>query len=400
MSQYEAKVNVTVNDSALDAAKKKLDSISKANCKVKIEVDSSGVNQIKSNLKSITTNQKVKVGIDTSSAKASINSLQSDFKTLKNLATQLSQLKIQKGNLELTPSKNTNQINTINSQIKKLESDYNSLYKTFGKSLNVNQLNQLQNIAGKSSDKIALLNSKAKDLKTTMEGVEKPFTRLDTITASNKTSSWLNSNSKAAKKYKVQLEGIAEAQRKATSWGELKDLNKRFKSVTSEAQSLGLVGKGIGDNFKHAFGKIFEFSQIYGGINKIFTATGHAISELKEMDTILTEISKVSNMSSSQLDELGKNAFGYADKYGKTVTSYLEGVTEMNRSGFYDQQGIDLANTSVLAQAAGDMSPDVANQYLLATNAAYEYAGSAQKLNDVLDGQNMINKMVMLCGNI
>ncbi|NDO67372.1 hypothetical protein FMM80_00930 [Schaedlerella arabinosiphila] len=77
-------------------------------------------------------------------------------------------------------------------------------------------------------------------------------------------------------------------------------------------------------------------------------------------------------MSSSQLKELGKNSFDYANKYGKNVTDYLEGVTEMNRSGYYGQQGIDLANTSVLAQAAGDMSANVANAYLLATNAAYK----------------------------
>ena len=223
------------------------------------------------------------------------------------------------------------------------------------------------------------------------------FTGYDSIIAANKTLSWLKNNSNAAKDYGDQLKIIAEAQRKATSPAELKDLSKQFRFVTSEASRLGKTGNSFSDEFKRAFMQIGQFSQIYGGIEKFVGTVSNAVSELKQMDDILTEISKVSDMSSSQLKELGKNSFDYANKYGKNVTDYLEGITEMNRSGYYGQQGIDLANTSVLAQAAGDMSANVANAYLLATNAAYEYAGSAEKLNAVLDGQNMIKFVVMPC---
>ena len=59
-----------------------------------------------------------------------------------------------------------------------------------------------------------------------------------------------------------------------------------------------------------------------------------------------------------------------------------------------------VAKLSILGQAAGDMSADVSNSYLLATNAAYDYKGNAEKLNAVLDGQNMINVVVMLYRNI
>lgn len=40
------------------------------------------------------------------------------------------------------------------------------------------------------------------------------------------------------------------------------------------------------------------------------------------------------------------------------------------------------------------------DSYLLASNAAYNYQGNVEKLNAVLDGQNEINKMVSLYGNI
>ena len=66
------------------------------------------------------------------------------------------------------------------------------------------------------------------------------------------------------------------------------------------------------------------------------------------------------------------------------------GIQEMSRSGYYGKQAEEMANLSVLAQSAGDLTADMANNYLLATNAAYGYNGEVSKLNAVLDGQNMI----------
>ena len=105
-------------------------------------------------------------------------------------------------------------------------------------------------------------------------------------------------------------------------------------------------------------------------------------------------------MTKQELQELGSTSFASASELGKTASDHLTSVQEMSRSGYYGEQGEAMAQQSLLAQAAGDMSADLANKYLLATNAAYKYEGNAEKLNAVLDGQNSINKMVALYGNI
>ena len=115
-----------------------------------------------------------------------------------------------------------------------------------------------------------------------------------------------------------------------------------------------------------------------------------SLKELKEMDTILTEISKTSDSTAAELKQLSNESYSAASEFGKKVTDYLTAVQEMSRSGFYGKQGEAMAELSLLGQAAGDMTADVSNSYLLATNAAYNYAGSVEKLNAVLDGQNMI----------
>lgn len=118
--------------------------------------------------------------------------------------------------------------------------------------------------------------------------------------------------------------------------------------------------------------------------------TTEAFKELKEADTILTEISKTSNRTQKSLENLGKSAVDSANKYGATISGYLKGVQEMSLAGFNDKQAEQLAKLSILAQSSGDMSADLANDYLIASDAAYGYAGNVEKLTGLLDGQNQI----------
>ena len=91
-----------------------------------------------------------------------------------------------------------------------------------------------------------------------------------------------------------------------------------------------------------------------------------------------------------QLKELGDEAFAVASKFGQVSGNYLTAVQEMARSG-YETLSKELGQLSLLAQSAGDMTAEMANNYLLATDAAYKYGGSVDKLNAALDGANYIS---------
>lgn len=313
---------------------------------------------------------------------------QNDFKILKNLANEIGQKKVKIASLD--SNKNSNQIKELSSQLRKLQSDYDVLYSSFSKNLSTSQIGQLNNILGKSSDRVAELNAKTKDLSENMSKATKPFNQLDAVTAGNKTLNWLNNNTKAAKEYGEVLEGLAQKQKSATDGDELANYNKQVKSIISEAQAKGLAGKSAIDEIGRAFKQIGQFATTYGVIQNVEQLIVESISDLKDMNSILTEISKTSDLTTSQLKELGKSSFESASQFGKNAKDYLLGVQEMSRSGFYGEQAEELAKLSILGQAAGDMSADVSNSYLLATNAAYDYKGNAEKLNAVLDGQNMI----------
>lgn len=171
---------------------------------------------------------------------------------------------------------------------------------------------------------------------------------------------------------------------------EVKELRHQFNQLKLDVREAGRLGKSFGDSVKQgmeSFSTWLPASQlIMAGVNK----THEAITELIELDDILTEISKTSDLTKRELQELGDAAFESASDLGRNASDYLTAVQEMSRSGFVGEQAESMAEQSLLAQTAGDLNAELANTYVLATNAAYKLNGEATKLNAVLDGQNSI----------
>ena len=170
----------------------------------------------------------------------------------------------------------------------------------------------------------------------------------------------------------------------------LSEATDAFRLYKSEVSATGFATKSTADRIKSMFGHITKLGSIFSVTSLAVNNFTKSLGTLKEIDNILTEISKTSDLTAQELEKLGNTSFNSASKYGKNASDFLLGIQEMSRSGFYGEKGSAMAEQSLLAQAAGDMTADVANKYILATNAAYKYNGEAEKLNAVLDGQNSI----------
>ena len=171
---------------------------------------------------------------------------------------------------------------------------------------------------------------------------------------------------------------------------EVKKLSTDIAIFKKEAKAAGLEGASAFEKFGNAFKLVSTYISANQVINMITRTIRSAVSELQEIDNTLTEISKTSDRTVESLQKLGKASFDSASKYGRTANDYLLGVQEMSRAGFGERQSENLAELSLRAQAAGDMTAEMANQYIIATDAAYGYEGSLDKLNRVLDSQNYI----------
>lgn len=317
------------------------------------------------------------------------------LKTKEASAVNL-QFKLDTKGVDVELSKIQNQINKFATQTFTQDqfSQLNNIKSNFS------DLNRLvEEFNGKELDSTDVDNYNAK-LKTTQNLLKILSNDLSGSTTDSERSrlisrmdSWLNTNTKATKEARENVRGyIADIESAGDSLtkGQFKSITSSFNKTNAEMISMGKTGKSFLSELSRGFKQIGEFAYTYGAIQKLQTTFTESISELKEIDSILTEISKTSNLTTSQIKELGTSSFDSASKLGKSASDYLTGIQEMSRSGYYGKNAENMANLSILAQAAGDLTADSANNYLLASNAAYKYQGNVEKLNAVLDGQNEI----------
>lgn len=205
---------------------------------------------------------------------------------------------------------------------------------------------------------------------------------------------------------------VNNEKKKQDAYQQTADVQKR---VTDQTQQTGAAYKSMGDTASNAIKKVgTEQANMEKQSKSLFASLKESMSfltywtspmflmvqavakvkqaftELKSVDTIMTEISKVSEMTANELKSLGDSAFEAASKYGKKASDYLTGIQEFSRAGFRGKYAEGMAELSVLTQAAGDIDATLSNQYLIATDSAYKLNGEAGKLNEILDGQNYI----------
>lgn len=133
------------------------------------------------------------------------------------------------------------------------------------------------------------------------------------------------------------------------------------------------------------------FSLFSGGNNALDASIDkvrEAIGQLKELNTALVEIDKTSNLTQTSLQSLANNSFDEASKYGAYVQDYLNSAGEFAKAGYSNLD--EITETAMLTQIAGNVTSDLANKYIIATDAAYKYNGAINDLTKVIDGSNNI----------
>lgn len=272
----------------------------------------------------------------------------------------------------------------VSSKMKAVKTEYTTLQNMMSNDASgneiVNQFEKLKSELKKSQNEVT-------QLKTQLDQIYNPNKQLR---LSNNIQEWLQKNTKAARDAKEQLEKYYQELNSgaAVPVNILNQISDEFEKIKITQRGLGKLGKNLKDQMAQA---VTSFSQWISISSAVMLGVGKfkdAISELKELDDILTEISKTSNLTSSQLKELGNSAFDSASEYGKSASDYLTGVQEMYRAGF--ENASEMSELSILAQSAGDMTAEMSNDYLIATSAAYDLKGNVKDLNDILDGQNYI----------
>lgn len=255
-----------------------------------------------------------------------------------------------------------------------------------------NDIKSLSNDIAKQLNSSLNLNLKGSDIyRTLANDMTKLASVQQRMTQANTMQKWLDGNTKSAKTFGNTINSaiVKLTSNTELSQAELNKIRIEFQQIQTQARQMGTLGQTFGDKFSNATQKFVSWGLASQAVMSAVINLRKSLSELKDIDTTLTEISKTNEtLTKSDLSNIGTDAFSTASKYGKKASDYLLAVQEVSRAGYTNAE--DMANLSTLAQSAGAMTADLANQYLIATDAAYKLQGQTEKLNTVLDGQNYI----------
>lgn len=132
-----------------------------------------------------------------------------------------------------------------------------------------------------------------------------------------------------------------------------------------------------------------EWYYISGAVSAITRSFKEALATMKEVDTELVAIQKVTNNTDAEMASLSEHAYEVASQYGVAVADYLESVGTFAKAG-YKEMSEDMAELATKTQLVGDVNSATANQFLLSADAAYKMKGNVEELSGVLDRANEI----------
>ena len=130
-------------------------------------------------------------------------------------------------------------------------------------------------------------------------------------------------------------------------------------------------------------------SIIYKAINEV----QKGIQYVRDIDTALTELKKVTDETEESYDKFLKTAAKTADKVGSTIKEVVSSTADWARLGYSMEEAANLAeSTSVLLNVSEFSSIDDATSALISTMQAFGYA--AKDSMHVVDVMNEIGKFI------
>lgn len=211
------------------------------------------------------------------------------------------------------------------------------------------------------------------------------FSKIAGEVASARTSlAKLDSDLAAGKiSYEDYTKGVNDAK------SSLRQLQSEFSQTQKDTEKLNNTTNLMGDSFVRVAAKMALWQILGNEIGKIIRSFKEAVQTMKEVDTELTAIQKVTNNTDAEMEKLSQHAYEVASQYGVAVTDYLESTGTFAKAG-YKELSEDMAELATKTQLVGDVNAETANQFLLSADAAFKMKGNITELSTVLDKANVI----------
>lgn len=168
--------------------------------------------------------------------------------------------------------------------------------------------------------------------------------------------------------------------------------------LTTSTKKFDSEGKVIGETLRVTNGQVDNFSSKIKDVIKNITSWAVAMRLLKEgyqivkdMDDALTEYKKVSDLTGDSLDDFVQKAREVGSTVARTGTEMIEATTEFKKSGYSDEDSLQLAKIAAEYQNVADeqISAGESASFIIAQMKAFNI--EAKNATSIIDAVNEVS---------
>jgi methyl-accepting chemotaxis protein len=173
----------------------------------------------------------------------------------------------------------------------------------------------------------------------------------------------------------------------------LKEFGARFKTLETEMKETGQTGLSFFDGIlKRAKSMSQSFISMYLSLWDIIRYIRQGLTYIKELDTALTEMRKVSDETVKSLKNFQNVSFDIASSIGTTAKEIQNSAADFMRLGYSLKEASELAQDANIYANVGDMEIDEATEHMISSIKAWgsEFNSEVEASSAIVDRYNEI----------
>lgn len=287
---------VTHGKSEVDALERQLDKLRNETVNIKFKADTSG---LQNSIKNIPKQASQSAKQTTSALSKSLSRIQKDFQNYKFDA------KASSFESRLSPY-DANDGDALVAQARRAATTYETELNKMRRHFDSNDSFKMTNdeiVASyqKANDAAQQFDNTLTQIKNTQSKVLKAGVA---ERGALQVESYMNKNTKALKKYGVELESIAKLYRSASTAADKFNADSQFNEIKARIDAEGLSGKTFLSEIGRGFKQIGQFATTYGVIERIPDALQKMAQETIKVDDAMTQMMMATGINSSQAKDL------------------------------------------------------------------------------------------------